>query len=321
MKEKLTIIYDVTTTCPHNCQICCMGAKQSTPDYRCELRPEERMAVMDQLIELKKIRDVRIDFSGGEIFWHNKQENVKLIEKATSILGRDKVGVSTSGSGVDNSTACALSKCVSDVEMTMDSLPGATYPLRPVSYAKSAAIALPLLKKYGVTVGIQTVLAKANSNCEDLEKLYMWLCEHDVDNWSLLRFYPAGRGAAFIEQQLSDDEIADVVRFIQLLDENNTSNKKPKIDFHYTIPGHEKYTTECRCVKKSIGILPDGQVTACFWAVNDSTEITDDKFNLGSVKVSSLAEILNGEKAKYWTNCSHCCEIGETEIVERTQIA
>jgi len=95
------------------------------------------------------------------------------------------------------------------------------------------------------------------------------------------------------------------------MDKENTSFNKPKIDFHYTMPGHEKHTDICRCVKKSIGILPNGKVTACFWAVNGATEITHEKFFLGDVREQTLVEILNSDKAKYWTRGCHSCELNE----------
>lgn len=312
VKQPLTIIYDVTTTCPHNCQICCMGATCTEPDYNKELTPQERLSfISKQLAELKEYRDVRIDFSGGEIFWKNLEDNINLIKTASTILGKDKVGVSCSGININEKVAKELSGFVSDVEMTMDSLPGIAYKLRPLSYANAAAKAVPRLKKAGVVVGIQTVLAQSNSSEQALRALYDWLCKNNVDNWSLLRFYPSGRGADYPEEWLSDEECLRVVKFIQRMDVENPSANKPKIDFHYTMPGHEKHTNMCRCVKKSIGILPNGKVTACFWAVNGATEITHEKFYLGDVREQTLVEILHGEKAKYWTSGCHNCELND----------
>ena len=73
--------------------------------------------------------------------------------------------------------------------------------------------------------------------------------------------------------------------------------------------GHKKYSRECRCVRKSIGVLPNGSVTSCFWAIDSSMEIIDSKYLLGSVKDNTMDEILNGDKAAYWMNCAHECEL------------
>ncbi|MDR1493286.1 MAG: SPASM domain-containing protein [Planctomycetaceae bacterium] len=88
-----------------------------------------------------------------------------------------------------------------------------------------------------------------------------------------------------------------VKRIRQIYD--SKSGEKPKIDFHYLLPGTEK-NSSCRCVKNSIGILPDGRAIACFWAVKEGGVLCDDKFLLGDVTKQPLTEILESENARYW---------------------
>lgn len=307
MESRLSVVFDVTKWCPWDCAICCMGATADRERCGDELTFEEKLSAVDQIAEVRGIRDVRIDFSGGEIFMDRR--NLRVIEYAAGLLGREKIGISTSGYGMDDAAAELLSRCVSDCEMTMDTVPGQAYRLRPRGYAMAAAAAVPLLKKHGVSVGIQTVLAHSNCNEEMLRGIYEWLCGHGVDCWSLLKFYPSGRGAGFKEEVPGREEEAWAVRFITEMREADPSGRKPKIDFHYTMAGHWKYSRECRCVKKSIGILPNGDVTSCFWAVDADTGVTAPKFLLGNVREEKLADLLRGEKAAYWLNCSHQCEL------------
>ena len=82
------------------------------------------------------------------------------------------------------------------------------------------------------------------------------------------------------------------------------------------MPGHKKHTDVCRCVRHSIGILPNGNVVACFWALDSNTGTVEDKYLLGNVRQNSLLEILNGEKAHYWSDCEHCCELGSGDAPE-----
>lgn len=306
-RRKLSVIYDITKVCPWNCAICCMGAESTAKAKENELPLSRKLSLMDDLGKVNMVRDVHIDFSGGEIF--TNMENLMVVEKAADILGKSKVGISSSGFGITEDLAKRLSYCIKDCEMTMDIVPGCRYALRPYGYAIAAEKALPYLKKYGIGTGIQTVLAHSNCNEKNLSNLYKYLCDAGVDNWSLLKFYPSGRGASFAHEALTAKEEAWVVDFILNMDAANISKSKPAIDFHYTMKGHNKYTTECRCVRKSIGILPDGTVTACFWAIDDKTGIVEPKFNLGSVKTNSLNDILEGEKAKYWMACPHKCEL------------
>lgn len=306
-KPKLSVVYDITKSCPWDCSICCMGASSSCEALEGELPHERKLSLMDDLKEVDRTRDVHIDFSGGEIF--TNMDHLLVIERAALLLGKEKVGISTSGFKMTDPLAERLSRSVSDCELTMDTVPGREYPLRPTGYAQAAAHAIPHLRKHGIRTGIQTVLAHANCTEQILRDLYEYLCEAGVDDWSLLKFYPSGRGKDHANECLSEAEEAWAVKFITALDASNDSTRKPEIDFHYTIKGHKKYSTECRCVRRSIGILPDGTVTSCFWAVDSHTNVISPRYLLGSVTQNTLREILEGEKAMYWLNCAHKCDL------------
>lgn len=305
--SKLSVIYDITKRCPWNCSICCMGAVPDCEALKGELSLEKKLSLMDDLAEVNQIRDVYVDFSGGEIF--TNMDNVLVIEKAAALLGKSKIGISTSGFMMTDNLAERLSHCICECEMTMDVVPGHPYPLRPIGYSIAAANALPHLRKHGIRTGIQTVLAHSNCNAQNLRNIYSYLCKAGVDNWSLLKFYPSGRGANYKQEVLTEEEEAWAVSFITELDASNKHDQKPMIDFHYTMKGHSKYSMECRCVRKSIGIMPNGSVTSCFWAIDSSTDIIDSKYLLGSTKHNTLGEILRGDKAAYWMSCMHKCEL------------
>lgn len=81
------------------------------------------------------------------------------------------------------------------------------------------------------------------------------------------------------------------------------------MQFHYLLPNHERHTLSCRCVKNSIGILPTGEVTACFWALTNDMRIADDIFSLGKMPEQTLTEILEGERAMRWKNGNWSCQI------------
>lgn len=307
LRTNLSIIYDITKRCPWECDICCMGAINA-PSANCgELSLERKLSLMDEINEINEYRNVRIDFSGGEIL--TDFDNLVVVEKAAKLIGRENVGISCSGYRIDDTIAERLSACISECEMTMDVPPGTDYLLRPKGYAIAAANALPSLKSFGINVGIQTVLAKSNCNTENLNNLYRFMCENHVDNWSILRFYPSGRGRNFSEECIDIQDELSAVKFIYKLDSMNTSVNKPNIDFHYTMHGHPKHSNVCRCVRKSIGIMPNGDVTACFWAVDSNTGVISPKFMLGSLKDKTLSQILAGERAEYWTSCEHSCEL------------
>ena len=224
--------------------------------YRDELTLGEKKRIVEKIAEAKKMRQVRIDFSGGEIF--TNLDNVEVIEYAAELLGRENIGISSSGYRIGDDMARRLAGCISDCEMTMDTVPGSKYALRPEGYSLAAAKAVPFLKKYGIATGIQTVLAHSNCNEENLRSLYDWLCRHGVDCWSILRFYPSGRGAAYPQERISQEEEAWAVRFITEMGEANPDNSKPAIDFHYTMKGHKKSVRNAAVSKNPLASCPMG---------------------------------------------------------------
>lgn len=302
--KKFTIIWDITRYCPFHCPICCMGAKPLKTEAD-ELDFAAKRRVVQHIRQLAAQQSIQVDLSGGEIM--TDLRHLDLAEEISDIIGRENLGISTSGYGVTEETAFRLSNIAGEVELTMDTPPGIFYRLRPLAYAQTAARAVPLLKACGIHTGIQTVLARSNCNERNLTALYDWLCQNQVDEWSLLRFYPTGRGADYPEECLSDEELLQAVRLLQRLDQENPAAVKPALHFHYTIKGHAGYTTECRCVKKSVGILPNGDVTACFWASDRKSHISEEAFRLGNVRTETLVQILDNPRSRYWREQSHTC--------------
>lgn len=294
---KLSIIWNVTYKCPWDCAFCVMDA--SCNCERSELTLEQKIEVIKNI----DIANCKIDTSGGEVLF-NKEENMIILGKLSEKLGKENVGVSTSGFGIDDELAKNLSLIVSEVEMTMDAVPGRPYEYRQIGYHKVAGNAAVALKGNGVFVGLQTVLTREHYDQRDiLDQLYIWMKEHEVDEWSLIRYFPSGRGEKFEQLALSEEENLELVDYIKEL---CTDEKGPKLDVHYLLPGSTK-DSQCRCVKKSIGILPDGSVTSCFWGLDENGSIKDSKFYLGNLLEEKLSEILSGARAQYWMQyCGKC---------------
>lgn len=311
-KEKISIIWDVTRRCVWNCKICCASAiyyksdkqinTECNPDFSFdgELNLKQKKRIIDMLVPGK----CRIDFSGGEVLLD--ASNLKLIEYAAEKLGKDSIGISTSGVFLDNVALEVLSKSVKDVELTLDCIPLTSYNLRPTAYHSYIMYAVKRLKEYNISVGVQTVLTKKNMSEHVLKDLYKCICENDIDTWSILRFFPVGRGAQYPDNCISHEECKKTVEYIKNL---TKENKKLDVDFHYLLPNHAKHTHECRCVKRSIGILPNGKVIACFWALNDNMDLLDEKFLLGKLPEQSIKQILEGKKAIFWKKQQHTCSI------------
>lgn len=302
---KISVIWNVTNRCPWDCAFCCMDAGPHS--RRPEMTLTQKLQAAD---ELRKI-NCRVDLSGGEVML-NKADHLILLDRLANNIGKENLGLSCSGAGIDDDTARRISTLVSEVEMTMDANPDRTFCFRPTKYHKTAAQAVRFLTKYGVRVGMQTVVTQAHKTGV-LEDLYSWLCEAGINNWSILKFFPSGRGRDFPYLELTDSECLNIVNRIKALDAGNTSTRKPKLDIHYQMPGTEK-SGQCRCVKKSVGILPDGRVTACFWGLDAEGRLLDDRFLLGDLTRQGIEEVLASPNAMYWKSYCGECQIGIKEM-------
>ncbi|NUU96929.1 radical SAM protein [Marinitoga sp. 1138] len=318
IKQK-SIIWNLTKYCVWNCQFCCVDAKcirpfslinkEEKPDFSYdteELNFKQKIAVIDQLSK----GNYRIDFSGGELLIDPM--NIKVIQYASKKLGKENIGISVSGAFITDEIVKILKNTVHDVEITVDYLPFKPYNLRPIGYHEYAEYAIKKLKKQGIRVGVQTVLTNANISLKKIYSLYNWIQENNVDEWSILRFFPSGRGQFYEFLTPTHVQYCEIVDYIK----NISKNGKVEIKFQYLLPNHEAYTLECRAVKRSIGILPNGTVIACFWALDKNMVPNNDKYILGKVPDEYIEDILKNEKAMEWRNKTHMCNIFTKEILE-----
>lgn len=304
-----SIIWNMTRLCPWACKFCCVGAecisglkkinteKDKNFKHNNELSFNEKIAAIDQL----KKGDFRIDFSGGDLLIDPL--NIEVVLYAAEKLGKDHIGISVSGAFIDNEVVSKLEGKISDVEMTLDYIPFRSYSSRPIGYHEYTANAVKLLREKNISVGVQTVLTNDNISRESIKEIYDWLVEHNVNGWSLLRYFPSGRGKKFTDITPSHVQYEKIVDYIKDI----TKDGNIDVHFQYLLPNHSGYSLKCRAVNHSIGILPDGTITACFWGLDENMKPTDPKFILGKVPEMNIYDILENDRSQYWiSNCSEC---------------
>lgn len=318
----VSIIWNLTRLCSWNCRFCCVDAKYISNlrqvnvernvdySYKNELCYKDKIRVINQLTCGK----YKIDFSGGELLIDPL--NVHLILHASERLGSENVGISTSGAFLTDDVIEKLSGKVRDVEFTLDYLPFRPYKLRPIGYHEYASYSINRLVSRNFRVGVQTVITRENISKKKISEMYNWLIENKVHEWSLLRFFPSGRGMKHSDYVPSHNEYCSIVDYIKKISNNSTL----EVSFQYLLPNHDNHTYSCRAVKKSIGILPDGSITACFWALNNEMMPQDDIYYLGSIAKDNIEDILNNYKSKYWKDKEHKCKIFTCEAIEEGNI-
>lgn len=301
-QKKTTIVWNPSRKCVWNCAFCCLNAvtkAQFEKQKVFELTLAEKKQFIDQLSPEK----FSLDFGGGEILLN--PEHLDLILYAAEKLGPKNISISKTGAFLSDEIINKLVGKINDIELSLDVAPHQDYELRPSGYHTSAAYGMIKLKNFGFYVGAQTVLTKQNISQAKIYELFTWLNKHNIDKWSLLRLFPAGRGSQFQNITPTYDEYCQVVEYIKKI----TCGSNILVHFQYLLPGHENYTTNCRAVKRSIGVLHNGYVTACFWDLDENMSPNDNKYILGKVPEDNIEELLANKKAQYWLEQDHKCQI------------
>jgi len=285
----MDVIWNLTRACPWDCKICCVSAFHicNTTKHIIQSREKEigrELTLPEKLAVLKILADkgFEIDFSGGDPLYYD--EDFRVVEQATRWLPARKISVSMTGSKITD-VKLELLKKVGEAEFTLDNLPQRENPFRPRGYNLASMIAMKKCIAAGIKTRAITVLYSATISKENLESVYRWLCENNIPEWELLRFYPVGRAAKLVEITPSNSEYLNAMNFLRGL------RGFTRIFFQHSLRILEG-SIKCPAVINSIGIFPDGQVTACAWAIDENC-CPFREFRLGKLPEDDLDEILD----------------------------
>ncbi len=294
-EQQMDVIWNLTQECPWDCAICCVSAKPiGSQQQSGELDFKQKMAILKQLAEGK----FEVDFSGGDPLF--REEDLLIVEEATRIFPKEAIGISTTGARM-NQRKLEVCRAVSIVEFTLDTVPGVANSARPRGYAQSSARAMRQLIDVGVKTRGVTPLFPLTMRKENLEAVYAFLCEIGCPEWELLRFYPVGRGKKFLEKIPTDNEYLWVMEFVE------NFRGLTQVFFQHSLD-LLRGKGQCPAVWKSLGILPNGVVTACSWSINDRMNPMSGMFYLGRVPDEDLADIIARarEKPEFRQQVDYC---------------
>ena len=297
------VIWNLTSACPWNCEFCCVAAKQVCQKHPCakgigsELDTEAKLAVLRQLINL----GIEIDFSGGDPLFF--EDDYVVVDAATKALPKGMIDVSTTGAGFTRRKLNLLMK-VGTVEMTLDTLDDTDNPHRPSGYSASSMRALAKLASAGVQCSAVTILYPLTMKRENLASVHKWICENNISRWSILKFSPVGRGFDKKELIVSDQQYLEAMRFIEQM------GGSVKVAFQHSLRVAEGSYT-CHAAHESFGILPDGAVVSCAWALDRNGRPLNG-FQIGKLPDDNLGEILQ----RVWRSPEYKFRPASCRIVE-----
>ncbi len=306
----MNVIWNLTRFCPWACRFCCMNAfycanaagpksKEHQTIKRKELSFDEKIVVVRQFAET----DFSVDFSGGDPLFF--PEDLHVVREATKLLPKERISVSTTGIEFGMEKVKLLQN-VDLAEFTLDTLPEMENPWRPSGFHASSLTALELCSCHSVATQAVTTLYPLTMTEENLTRVYEKLCEIGVTSWELLRFYPVGRAYNQPHLEPSIDDYLRVMDFVRGFQGST------RIMFQHSLRMLEE-NESCMAGNRTLGILPDGQVVACAWALDGRAQPAHEYISLGNVLTKHIAEIAVVAAKKdafrlgaHGHRCAHC---------------
>ena len=291
----MDVIWNLTRICPWNCAICCVTAlhackstkfnlKKKQKDCGLELSLAEKMQVLRDLCD----EGYNIDFSGGDPLYYD--EDLQVVEQATEWLSAEKISVSMTGVELTKRKIELLKK-VKEVEFTIDFPSDIQYFTRPKGYHLGSIVALKKCISTGIRTRAVTVLYPLTMKESNLRSVYEIFCELGVIEWEILRFYPVGKASYFPHLMLSNEDYLLTMALLR------TFQGSTKIFFQHSLRMLEGDGV-CPAVHESLGVLPDGSVSACAWAINDQVQPISNYFNLGKMPEQKISDIVKSAKKR-----------------------
>ena len=261
----------ITNRCPMGCRTCYNRSGEEMLD---ELSTEELKKVLD---ELARMQVFTVAFGGGEPLAH---PDIFELARYTRTLGMPPT-MTTNGFYINYRTAWQA-RVFSHVHVSIDGVGDVYRAVRGVDGFSHAKRAIKLLRRCGVSVGVNVVVCRANYDY--LEELVQFIVEQGVDDIIFLRLKPGGRAREFyLNQRLT------LVQRIGLFTRLERFSREYGIQCHvdcammpfiyYHEPQEEilrKYCGEgCVAAQEIIEINSSGTVRACSFARTPACEAGD----------------------------------------------
>jgi radical SAM protein with 4Fe4S-binding SPASM domain len=209
-----------------------------------------------------------VAFGGGEPLAH---PDIFHLARYARQLGITPT-MTTNGSYINYRTAWQ-SRVFSHVHVSIDGVGEVYRAVRGVDGFPHASRALKLLRRCGVSVGVNVVVCRANY--VHLEDLVRFVVDQGIDDIIFLRLKPGGRARAFyLQQRLTSDQSRDLFPLLERLTHKYGIQchvdcaMMPFIYCHQPeIETLQMYGGEgCVAGREIIEISPTGQVSACSFA-------------------------------------------------------
>lgn len=303
--------WELTLGCTLRCIHCGSQAGRARPH---ELSIDECFSVADELVALGCREATLI---GGEVFRYGGWERVSAYLAAGGVA----VNIVTNGYRLGEPQIDELRRArLVNVGVSIDGMEASHNRVRARGDAfRHIRRTLDLLNREGIAINVVTCLTRFN--CGELEELYRFLLEHNVQVWQLQLAVAMGNMAEQAELVVTRAQVREVIRFIRrkscemkmaviaadcigYFDENETYIRGRSSPLNFW--------GGCAAGISSVFIDSVGNVKGC-------GALYSDHFIEGNLREKSLAEIWNGAASFAYNRqfstsllCGMCdgCDVG-----------
>lgn len=277
--NKVRVVWNLTNRCPFKCPMCVASANTRIENI-------DKNAILESILTFPK-ENISIDFSGGDPLY--LKEDINIVKKASEILGKDNISISSTGLSISKLTDTDLISISTNYDMTYD------FPkkycdddIRGKQYNTLNFEQCIRLKKLGCNVDIFIPIRNIpNEYYDDLAKD---ICEINPNSVKLLKCMPFNE--KFDTEKINNQEI--VPQFIEYI---KKYNYKGKICINCALKEDFNEDNNCNMLtERKIGLDQFGNLYTCIWASDLLIDIDTNPFYLGNLLESKLSDILNSSK-------------------------
>ena len=254
--------WHITERCNKHCLHC----------YQNE-HPAKELTLVDLKVVLARMEEALVKWelkgslslTGGEPFIR-KSELFQLMQRIDETPAFIFYDILTNGSLVTEDIMSQL-KSLNKLRRIQVSLEGSTPQIndsiRGEGSYRETMQAIRTMKKHGFTVSVMTTISR--TNFKDILAIVKLLESEGVDNFSMERLIPEGRGQGLADQLLSPGELRDLYSSIYSV---ALQKGRPRILmyrplFHLVAPDDETVGARCSMGSNALTVMPDGTVYPC----------------------------------------------------------
>jgi len=350
----MDLIWNVSLICPWDCEFCCtdavhvqkiagsvvlresglssnriipmgkfepehlreLGIKLNAYDYALIDRQKRGLEIDfdSKLSVLKNVheRNPEIDFAGGDPL--ACLENYLLIKKASEMFGKENISVTSTGHSLARYSLEELAKIVGTFEFTYDEPDSCGAEVRPKGYNALNILWAARIRILGVRTKCQIPLQSNNISIERIREIYQRLTDSGIEEILLMRTFPVGRGAKFLNEKSIELGPRDYISAISEFRKLECSIGGPRVRVQCALKNlfpKERASNPCDLMQSSFGINSKGQLLLSAWATNAVGLPLAEEFVLGDLSKQSISEIESSErflryKVRLDENFGHC---------------